>query len=83
MLGVQDPEAERNGPSKELMDRLRGEESGKDHFTYIVLTLRNQHVEVRDGSHKGGRGAGRMRDCLLYTSPSPRDQRGSRMPSSA
>ena len=25
----------------------------------------------------------RTRDCLLYTSPSPRDQRGSRMPSSA
>ena len=25
----------------------------------------------------------RLRDCLLYTSPSPRDQRGSRMPSSA
>ena len=25
----------------------------------------------------------RMRTCLLYTSPSPRDQRGSRMPSSA
>ena len=24
-----------------------------------------------------------MTDCLLYTSPSPRDQRGSRMPSSA
>ena len=24
-----------------------------------------------------------MDDCLLYTSPSPRDQRGSRMPSSA
>ena len=23
------------------------------------------------------------RNCLLYTSPSPRDQRGSRMPSSA
>ena len=23
------------------------------------------------------------KDCLLYTSPSPRDQRGSRMPSSA
>ena len=27
---------------------------------------------------EGGKGA-----CLLYTSPSPRDQRGSRMPSSA
>ena len=25
----------------------------------------------------------KSRDCLLYTSPSPRDQRGSRMPSSA
>ena len=25
----------------------------------------------------------RAQDCLLYTSPSPRDQRGSRMPSSA
>ena len=25
----------------------------------------------------------RQEDCLLYTSPSPRDQRGSRMPSSA
>ena len=27
--------------------------------------------------------ASKMGDCLLYTSPSPRDQRGSRMPSSA
>ena len=27
--------------------------------------------------------AAAARDCLLYTSPSPRDQRGSRMPSSA
>ena len=26
---------------------------------------------------------GQIRACLLYTSPSPRDQRGSRMPSSA
>ena len=26
---------------------------------------------------------GNLFDCLLYTSPSPRDQRGSRMPSSA
>ena len=29
---------------------------------------------------RGGRG---IDTCLLYTSPSPRDQRGSRMPSSA
>ena len=26
---------------------------------------------------------GHLESCLLYTSPSPRDQRGSRMPSSA
>ena len=30
-----------------------------------------------------GIGAGLFLGCLLYTSPSPRDQRGSRMPSSA
>ena len=29
------------------------------------------------------REAARRMSCLLYTSPSPRDQRGSRMPSSA
>eukprot|EP00829_Urostomides_striatus_P005452 TRINITY_DN16082_c0_g1_i1.p2 TRINITY_DN16082_c0_g1~~TRINITY_DN16082_c0_g1_i1.p2 ORF type:complete len:118 (+),score=45.18 TRINITY_DN16082_c0_g1_i1:40-354(+) len=29
------------------------------------------------------RNFGESYDCLLYTSPSPRDQRGSRMPSSA
>ena len=27
--------------------------------------------------------SGTLSSCLLYTSPSPRDQRGSRMPSSA
>ena len=32
----------------------------------------------------GGKGGvGKSNVCLLYTSPSPRDQRGSRMPSSA
>ena len=35
-----------------------------------------------DKGHKRRRRA-RGGDCLLYTSPSPRDQRGSRMPSSA
>ena len=38
-------------------------------------------------SLKGGRRSkedySKYLDCLLYTSPSPRDQRGSRMPSSA
>ena len=34
-------------------------------------------------SIQGGVLSGDVKDCLLYTSPSPRDQRGSRMPSSA
>ena len=33
--------------------------------------------------HFNERAFGRTKTCLLYTSPSPRDQRGSRMPSSA
>ena len=37
-------------------------------------------VAVGVGGQPGG-GAGAA--CLLYTSPSPRDQRGTRMPSSA
>ena len=32
---------------------------------------------------KAGEAGGSLEVCLLYTSPSPRDQRGSRMPSSA
>ena len=34
-------------------------------------------------AYKNGQGDGPRATCLLYTSPSPRDQRGSRMPSSA
>ncbi|CAM9736650.1 unnamed protein product, partial [Ectocarpus sp. 12 AP-2014] len=41
----EDPESERNGPSNELLERLRAEEVGNSQFTYIVLTLRDKHVE--------------------------------------
>ena len=41
---------------------------------YIQITLAGANAETHDAV------AG---SCLLYTSPSPRDQRGSRMPSSA
>ena len=50
------------------------------------LTGRFDAVQlVRAGAEAvGGKGGGGRADiCLLYTSPSPRDQRGSRMPSSA
>ncbi|CAM9694050.1 unnamed protein product [Ectocarpus sp. 12 AP-2014] len=47
------PEAERNGPAHELLGRLRAEEVGKSHFTYVVLTLRDQHVEWFTNHDKG------------------------------
>ena len=39
-------------------------------------------LESKSGYRQGAEAA-REIVCLLYTSPSPRDQRGSRMPSSA
>ena len=44
-------------------------EDARDYFNE-VLNLDNNNIEANAG-------------CLLYTSPSPRDQRGSRMPASA
>ena len=40
-------------------------------------------VKVGDKVLFGKWGGTEVKVCLLYTSPSPRDQRGSRMPSSA
>ena len=40
-------------------------------------------VELFVGTQLCSKGAECLQGCLLYTSPSPRDQRGSRMPSSA
>ena len=38
---------------------------------------------ARDEGHNGALALKRFLDCLLYTSPSPRDRTRSRMPSSA
>ena len=44
----------------------------------------SKDAKVRLGISKDTKvGLWMSKDCLLYTSPSPRDQRGSRMPSSA
>ena len=50
-----------------------------------VLTTEEEGVAIGVGAWLGGvRSVLLMQSsCLLYTSPSPRDQRGSRMPSSA
>ena len=47
-------------------------------MTIDVNTIYDAGTELEDFTRGGGTGT-----CLLYTSPSPRDQRGTRMPSSA
>ena len=56
---------------KEVKDALLREDK------YLANELERSVGEVRQQF------AALQRACLLYTSPSPRDQRGSRMPSSA
>ena len=53
--------------------QLRRLEERKSNNAQIMETTSRESVSVND----------LYLHCLLYTSPSPRDQRGSRMPSSA
>ena len=62
------------GVSAELADAL--EDRG------ITEAFAIQELTVADAL-AGHDVCGKAKTCLLYTSPSPRDQRGSRMPSSA
>ena len=48
------------------------------HDPYISALSEVENTDIFDGLDDE-----EYNDCLLYTSPSPRDQRGSRMPSSA
>ena len=75
--------AERRAEADASRLRFAGE-SRSDHLARVAA-----FDGWRDAKRRGGAGAGyafcrdRFLSCLLYTSPSPRDQRGSRMPSSA
>ena len=69
-----------------------GETHGPPHYTALGGTCVNVGCVPKKlmvyGSHyseamKDAKAFGWNIPCLLYTSPSPRDQRGSRMPSSA
>ena len=62
---------------------------GRSNITFKIFDNRNSYVLRRppfgdklESAHNMQREY-RIISCLLYTSPSPRDQRGSRMPSSA
>ena len=50
-----------------------GVDKMRDHFSKVSLPYEIEIIEETEP----------LGTCLLYTSPSPRDQRGSRMPSSA
>ena len=69
--------------------RLRGEHTMQDRLAKEILDAANNTgaaVKKREDTHRmaeANRAFAHFRCCLLYTSPSPRDQRGSRMPSSA
>ena len=67
-----------SGPSaRDWVHRLR---SGMDAVVVGGGTVRGDDPLL---TSRGQRSPEPLRVCLLYTSPSPRDQRGSRMPSSA
>ena len=60
----------------EVTHALRGHGFGGDGFGVSFPNAVNNDWEFEELGIK-------LTSCLLYTSPSPRDQRGSRMPSSA
>ena len=54
------------------------------HTAGVVERIVGVHEHIQSNKRQSTMSAVRLsKNCLLYTSPSPRDQRGSRMPSSA
>ena len=49
----------------------------------VIVEIKNSGHATREGGTELGAYASEVKSCLLYTSPSPRDKRQSRMPSSA
>ena len=66
-----------------LHDRDTGRSRGFGFVTYATDEEAKAAVEKFNEADFMGRKLTVNEACLLYTSPSPRDQRGSRMPSSA
>ena len=49
----------------------------------VTTTTSGDGAALTNETSKMAKGINDIEDCLLYTSPSPRDKRQSRMPSSA
>ena len=71
-----------HSPPRELFHDLSVEDEGRAPREDVAERER-RHAEVMAKLHEVIRADVRGRSCLLYTSPSPRDKRQSRMPSSA
>ena len=58
-------------------------DGGRKRVGFLQMSVDTFVKNNREKVNRGQRFSQLTDDCLLYTSPSPRDQRGSRMPSSA
>ena len=77
-------DAQRRSEAAQRMFRGRSEaRSGVNSKRTSNQQQNHDHVEAAQVQHCALEREPEHRVCLLYTSPSPRDQRGSRMPSSA
>ena len=86
LLGFDD--LEDDGPVKVRGESMRGGLVNSDESDGPMMVAHRQSAVDAEAENADHHGANRWlstfdRICLLYTSPSPRDQRGSRMPSSA
>ena len=66
-------------------DLANGVNEKVDEIAFIIGDFGDQVKRdlLEIAKNLGAKGSVYRQTCLLYTSPSPRDQRGSRMPSSA
>ena len=76
-----------NVPGFKNFNLIKGE-AKEDHTLYASHSIRDSKEDFiswtkSESFRLAHKNAGQHRDCLLYTSPSPRDKRQSRMPSSA
>ena len=62
-------------------DALVPEQNATGHFT--ILNITEQDLDEMGGYPLPRQDLAKIHNCLLYTSPSPRDRTRSRMPSSA